>query len=107
MGEGMNGQAKILAAFWNRNQGRFCELTAAEIKSRSGHEITSDFGRALLNSRHVTYDVLPSPSPRIYRLTRDGEAQVSAMVVMGTLPKLMVRLTAVPPDEGCKNNRRA
>lgn len=107
MGEGMNGQAKILAAFWNRNQARFCELTAAEIKLRSGHEITGEHGRALMNSRKVTYDVLPSHSTRIYRLTRDGEAQVSAMVVNGTLPKLMVRLTAFPPDEGRKNNRRA
>lgn len=91
-------EARILAAFWNRNQGRFCELTGAEVKHRSGLDINSDAGKTIIQDGSIQFEKFDTHQGRLYRLSRDGEARVTAMIVMGTLPKPMHRLTAIPPE---------
>lgn len=91
----MTPEARILAAFWNRNQGRFCELTGEEVKHRSGLDVNGDAGKTLIQDGSV--QKFDTHQGMLYRLSRDGEARVTAMIVMGTLPKTVFRLTAVPP----------
>lgn len=94
----MTPEARILAAFWNRNQGRFCELTGEEVKHRSGFDVNGGAGKTLIQDGSIQFEKFDSHQGRLYRLTRDGEARVTAMIVMGTLPKPVFRLTAIPPE---------
>lgn len=100
----MTPEAHILAAFWQRNQGRFCELTGDEVRLRSGYGMTGDHAKTLIETGEIAFEKYDSHQGRLYRLTRDGEARVTAMIVLDTLPKPKHRLTAIPPPE--KRERR-
>lgn len=96
-------EARILAAFYNRRQGRFCSLLATEVTHRSGSSLTSTEGRSLIQRGFITREELTGVHTQCwaYSLTPKGEARVSAMVVLGTLPKTTFRLTAKPPEGKC------
>ena len=93
-------EAKILAAFWNQLQGRFCELTGDEVLQRSGtaanmRDFQSLLARDIIQAyrkNKVTHGMA------LYSLSPEGERRVSAMVVMGVLPKRQPRLTANPKE---------
>lgn len=92
-------EARILAAFWQPKAKRFCELTAEEVRDRSGRDISCPEFRSLVQRRVIRWTTIASDSQvKVYRLYPEGERRVSAMVVMGTLPRL-TKLTAIPPDE--------
>lgn len=91
-------EARILAAFYNAKQGRFCELTANDVMDRCRMTVTSYDFKSLVQRRIILRSVIKEWHPIvIYRLAPEGERRVSAMVVLGTLPKRPVRLSAVPP----------
>lgn len=82
-------EARILSAFWNRGQKRFCELLDAEITARSGLPISSPDFLSLRMRGFIIADRTESrlPGKAIYRLAPSGKARVSEMVASGVLPK--------------------
>lgn len=92
----MIGEDRILSAFWLPGQKRFCELVADEIKHKSGLGVQSDQFKLILARGLATYEETNKNGTRVYRLTRDGEAAVTSIIVAGNLPKPVFRLTGVP-----------
>jgi hypothetical protein len=97
-------EAAILSAFWMPGQRRFCELTGAEVEARSGADLKSPDFQSLRVRRIIlaTNGSEAQHKMTVYRLAGEGERRVSAMVVMGILPKPRHRLTATP-REGVRN----
>ncbi len=91
-------EARILAAFWQPNSKRFCELTGNEIRERTRMELTSPEFRQLSQHRLILRTKLQD-NFHVYRLSPAGERRVSEMVVMNTLPKIARKLTAKPQDK--------
>lgn len=90
-------EARILAAFWQPLSRRFVELTADEIRSRVHVDPQCPEFRQLLQHRVILRTTIPSDSKvKVYRLAPEGERRVSAMIVMGRLPGINRRLTAIP-----------
>ncbi len=92
-------ESRILAAFWQPKSRRFCELTVEEIRARSGVDTDGGEFRQLTQHKVIRKQVICSTSPvSVYRLSPEGERRVSAMVVLGKLPKINRRLTAIPKE---------
>ena len=92
-------ESRILAAFWQPNAKRFVALTGSEILDRSGLSMGSPEGRSLTQRGFIRIKRLGGTNTtdnRAYSLSPAGERRVSAMVVMGTIPKPVFRLTANP-----------
>ena len=94
-------EARIIAAFYQPKAKRFVSLTSDEIRNRSGFPPGHPNARSLIARGVITRTKLQgmNASEWLYSLSRDGEARVSAMVTMGTLPKPVFRLTATPLGE--------
>jgi hypothetical protein len=94
-------EARILSAFWNPRQKRFVELTAPEVRQRTGIAIGDRDGRSLIARHFITrYKVQGmATNDWLFRLTPAGEARVSAMVVLGALPKFTSRALTATPQE--------
>ena len=91
-------EAKILAAFYKRGCGQFCELMTNEVFSRSGCTTTCADFMSLRMRRFILAkrDSDLSKTESVYRLSPSGERRVSEMIAMGTLPKAARVLTATP-----------
>lgn len=89
-------EAAILAAFWMPGQKRFAPLTGDEVTARSGTSLRSWEFVSLRSRRLILATYGSAVKMKLYQLAPEGERRVSAMIVMGTLPKSRSRLTAVP-----------
>lgn len=93
-------ESRILSAFYQPKAKRFVPLTGDEIRERSGLPAGHPNSRSLIARGIITRTKLQgmNASEWLYSLSREGEARVTAMVVTGTLPKPVLRLTATPPN---------
>lgn len=90
-------ESRILAAFWQPLSKRFVELTADEIRTRVHIDPQCPEFRQLLQHRVILSTKLAGDARvSLYRLAPEGERRVSAMIVMGRLPGINRRLTAIP-----------
>lgn len=90
-------ESRILAAFWQPLSRRFVELTADEIRARVHIDPQCPEFRQLLQHRVILNAKLTGDARvSLYRLAPEGERRVSAMIVMGRLPGINRRLTAIP-----------
>ncbi len=92
-------EARILAAFWQPKSKRFCELTAGEIRERTGMTTDcSDFAQ-LTKHKVIVWQALGCGTGiRVYRLSAEGQRRVGMMLGQNSLPATGRKLTAIPQE---------
>lgn len=90
-------EARILAAFYQPKSKRFVSLTTDEVAQRCGLPVGHPDARSLIARGIILRQRLQGVNKGAwaYHLSPGGERRVLAMVVVGTLPRPFLRLTAV------------